>query len=141
MWTCKELHQKADSWISKRKARTFHRKRSKCEEYGGFLMNKLLSCCFNMDTNRVEARFSDGSTVALDCITAGRNELAALQQALGVRPACAGWRDGALSVTGLRPRQIGRLTNNNARHENSPADAVLLWHRIYRGVALFYTPE
>ena len=30
-------------------------------------MNKLLSCCFNMDTNRVEARFADGSTVAIDC--------------------------------------------------------------------------
>jgi len=49
-------------------SRTFHRKRSKCEEYGGFLMNKLLSCCFNMETNRVEARFEDGVTLAIDCI-------------------------------------------------------------------------
>ena len=31
-------------------------------------MNKLLSCCFNMDTNQVEARFEDGTTVAIDCI-------------------------------------------------------------------------
>ena len=31
-------------------------------------MTKLLSCRFNMDTNRVEARFADGSTVAIDCI-------------------------------------------------------------------------
>ena len=31
-------------------------------------MNKLLSCRFNMDTNRVEARFADGTTVAIDCI-------------------------------------------------------------------------
>lgn len=31
-------------------------------------MNKLLSCCYNMDTDRVEARFADGSAVALDCI-------------------------------------------------------------------------
>ena len=31
-------------------------------------MNKLLSCHFNMDTNRVEARFTDGSAVAIDCI-------------------------------------------------------------------------
>ena len=31
-------------------------------------MNKLLSCCFNMDINRVEARFADGSTVAIDYI-------------------------------------------------------------------------
>ena len=34
----------------------------------GFLMNKLLSCRYNMDTNRVEARFTDGSAVAIDCI-------------------------------------------------------------------------
>ncbi len=31
-------------------------------------MNKLLSCHYNMDTNRVEAQFADGSTVAIDCI-------------------------------------------------------------------------
>ena len=29
-------------------------------------MNKLLSCRYNMDTNRVEARFTDGSAVAID---------------------------------------------------------------------------
>ena len=26
------------------------------------------ACKFNMDTNRVEARFDDGSAVAIDCI-------------------------------------------------------------------------
>ena len=31
-------------------------------------MNKLLSCRYNMDTNRVEARFADGPAVAIDCI-------------------------------------------------------------------------
>ena len=31
-------------------------------------MNNLLSCRYNMDTNRVEARFADGTTVAIDCI-------------------------------------------------------------------------
>ena len=31
-------------------------------------MNKLLSCRYNMDTNRVETRFADGSTLAIDCI-------------------------------------------------------------------------
>ena len=31
-------------------------------------MNKLLSCRYNMDTNLVEARFADGSAVAIDCI-------------------------------------------------------------------------
>ena len=30
-------------------------------------MMQLLSCRFNMDTNRVEALFADGSTVAIDC--------------------------------------------------------------------------
>ena len=31
-------------------------------------MNKLLSCRYNMDTNRVEARFTDGSAVTIDYI-------------------------------------------------------------------------
>ena len=31
-------------------------------------MNKLLSYRYNMDTDRVEARFEDGTTVAIDCI-------------------------------------------------------------------------
>ena len=31
-------------------------------------MNKLLSCRYNTDTNRVEARFEDSTTVAIDCI-------------------------------------------------------------------------
>ena len=30
-------------------------------------MNKLLSCRFNIDTDRVEAQFADGSIVAIDC--------------------------------------------------------------------------
>ena len=52
-------------------------------------MNNLLSCRCNMDTNRVEARFEDGTTLAIDCIaiedeygntpgTAGRTGLAAV---------------------------------------------------------------
>ena len=31
-------------------------------------MNKLLSCRFNMDTNRVEARFEDDTPLSIDCI-------------------------------------------------------------------------
>ena len=31
-------------------------------------MTKLLSCRYNMDTNRVEARFADRTTLAIDCI-------------------------------------------------------------------------
>ena len=30
-------------------------------------MMKLLSCCYNMDTNWVEAQFEDGTTVAIGC--------------------------------------------------------------------------
>ena len=29
---------------------------------------KVFSCRYNMDTNRVEARFEDGTTLAIDCI-------------------------------------------------------------------------
>ena len=32
-------------------------------------MNKLLSCRYNMDTNRVEARFEDDTTLSIDCIS------------------------------------------------------------------------
>ena len=31
-------------------------------------MNKLLSCRYNMDINRVEARFEDGTILSVDCI-------------------------------------------------------------------------
>ena len=31
-------------------------------------MNKLLSCRYNMNTNRMEAQFEDGTTLAIDCI-------------------------------------------------------------------------
>ena len=31
-------------------------------------MTKLLSCRYNMDTNRVEARFEGGTTLTIDCI-------------------------------------------------------------------------
>ena len=37
-----------------------------------FTMNKLLSCRYNMDTNRVEARFEGGTTLAIDCIAVAR---------------------------------------------------------------------
>ena len=31
-------------------------------------MTKLLTCRYNMDIDRVEARFEDGTTLAIDCI-------------------------------------------------------------------------
>ena len=36
-------------------------------------MNKLLSCRYNMDTNRVEARFEDETTLAMNLQTDSRN--------------------------------------------------------------------
>ena len=33
-----------------------------------FTVNKLLTCRYSMDANRVEARLADGSTRAIDCI-------------------------------------------------------------------------
>ena len=40
---------------------------------------KVVSCRYNMDTNRVEARFEDGTTLANDCI--------AIEDAYGNTPA------------------------------------------------------
>ena len=31
-------------------------------------MMQLLSCRYNMDTNRIEAQFADSSAVAIDCV-------------------------------------------------------------------------
>ena len=111
-----------------------------------FTMNKLLSCRFNMDTNRVEARFEDGTTVAIDCIavedeygssprTAGRAGLAAVQQAAGVRTACAGRRDGALSLAGMRPRQTGRLSPYKEHDAHRPMVFAISW---WASVVLVY---
>jgi hypothetical protein len=36
-------------------------------------MNKLISCHYNMDTNRVEARFEDGPTLAIDWLAVEAN--------------------------------------------------------------------
>ena len=62
---------------------------------------KARSWHYNMDTNRAEAQFADGSAIAIDCLAiedeygntpAQRAELdCTIQQALGVRPACAEW--------------------------------------------------
>lgn len=83
-------------------------------------MMKLLSCNFNMDTNRVEAKFADGVVLAIDCLAiedeygntpaqrAGTG-LAAVQQTSGVCTACAEWRDRTLPLPWLRPWQAGRL--------------------------------
>ena len=113
-------------------------------------MNKLLSCRYNMDTNRVEARFEDGTTLAIDCIAvedeygntpAQRAELDWLlyNKPLGVRTACAGRRDGALSLAGMRPRQAGRLSPYKEHDAHRP----MVCHKlvasllIHKQLALF----
>ena len=76
---------------------------------------KVLSCRYNMDTNRAEARFEDGTILSIDCIViedeygntpAQRAELdwLLIKQALGIYPACAEWRNRTLSFTWLRSR-------------------------------------
>ncbi len=55
-------------------------------------MMKLLSCRYNMDTNRVEARFADGTTLAIDCT--------AVEDEYGNAPAQRA-EEGALPVAGV----------------------------------------
>ena len=84
-------------------------------------MTKLLSCRYNMDTNRVEARFADGFAVAIDCIAvedeygntpAQRAELDWLRYNKPLEYAQMVLRGeiGLLSVAGVRPRQAGGLS-------------------------------
>ena len=54
-------------------------------------MTKLLSCRYNMDTNRVEARFEDGTTLAIDCI--------AVEDEYGNTPAQRAELDWLLSIS------------------------------------------
>ena len=63
-------------------------------------MNKLLSCRYNMDTNRVEARFADGSAVAIDCIV--------IEDEYGNAPAQRAELDWLLYMDFCRVRPAGR---------------------------------
>ena len=82
---------------------------------------KALSCRYNMDTNRIEARFEDGTTLAIDCIaiedeygntSAQRAELDWLlyNKPLEYAQMVLRGGDGALSFPRLRPRQAGGLS-------------------------------
>ena len=82
-------------------------------------MNKLISCRYNMDTNRVEARFEDETVLSIDC-TAVEDEYgntpaqrAKLDWLLCNKPLeyaqlVLGGEDWTLSLAWLRPRQAGR---------------------------------
>ena len=93
-------------------------------------MNKLLSCHYNMDTNRVEAQFADGSAVAIDCI--------AIEDEYGNTPAQRAELDwllynkplenqAALSSAFVRfskPASVCRVTQGG---DKTPSSAVLLF--------------
>ena len=63
-------------------------------------MTKLLSCRYNMDTNRVEARFEDGTTLAIDCI--------AVEDEYGSTPAQRAERRAATKPVGRPTYPSGR---------------------------------
>ena len=82
-------------------------------------MNKLLSCHYNMDTNRVEARFEDETVLAIDCTAiedeygntpAQRAELDWLlcNKPLEYAQLVLWGEDWTLSLAWLRPRQAGK---------------------------------
>lgn len=82
---------------------------------------KVLSCRYNMDTNRLEAQFADGSAVVIDCIaiedeygntSVQRAELDWLlyNNPLEYAQLVLGGGDRTLSLTGVRTRQTGSLT-------------------------------
>ena len=39
----------------------------KVHQEGGMAMKRMISCSYNMDTSCVEARFTDGTMIAVDC--------------------------------------------------------------------------
>ena len=61
-------------------------------------MMKLLSCRYNIDTNRVEARFEDGTVLSLDCI--------AIEDEYGNTPAQRAELDGLLYNKPLEYAQL-----------------------------------
>ena len=61
-------------------------------------MSKLLSCRYNMDTNRVEARFEDGTILSIDCI--------AIEDEYGNTPAQRAEPDWLLYNTPLEYAQL-----------------------------------
>ena len=83
-------------------------------------MMKLLSCNFNMDTNRVEAKFADGVVLAIDCLAiedeygntpAQRAELDWLlyNKPLEYAQLVLSGENRTLPLPWLRPWQAGRL--------------------------------
>ena len=115
-----------------------------------FTMNKLLSCRFNMDTNRVEARFEDGTTLAIDCIAvedecgntpAQRAELDWLlyNKPLEYAQLVLGGEMEPLSLAGMRPRQAGRLSpyKEHGAHRPMVCHKLVASLLIHKQLALF----
>ena len=106
-------------------------------------MNKLLSCCYNMDTNRVEARFEDETVLAIDCTaiedeygntTAQRAELDWLL--------CNKPLEYAQLVLGGRLDIISRLVATTAGWKiNDITNTAPLWRRRSQSGAVFNEGE
>ena len=108
-------------------------------------MNNLLSCRYNMDTDRVEARFADGSAVAIDCIAiedkygntpAQRAELDWLlyNKPLEYAQLVLGGEMEHYLALGCKTQQTGRLT---------PSDTTVprLFSVLYRKQSLLFDDE
>ena len=72
---------------------------------------KVLSCRYNMDTNRVEARFEDGTTLAIDCI--------AIEDEYGNTPAQRAELDRLL----YKDRKSTRLNSSHYQQSRMPSSA------------------
>ena len=77
-------------------------------------MTKLLSCRYNTDTNRVEARFADGTTLAIDC--------AAVEDEYGNAPAQRAELDWLLYNKPL-DRKSTRLNSSHTDISRMPSSA------------------
>ena len=103
-------------------------------------MNKLLSCHFNMDTDRVEARFEDGTTLAIDCT--------AIEDEYGNTPAQRAELDWLLYNKPLEYARVGRLdiisrlvATTAGWKSNNITNTAPLWRRRSQSGAVFNEGE
>ena len=116
-------------------------------------MTKLLSCRYNMDTNRVEARFEDETVLSIDC--------AAVEDEYGSTPAQRAELDWLLSNKPLEYAQLvlgggmehylslgcdhGRLedcciNHHNSKHKTKPPQISSAKNSLIRGSFIFWNP-
>ena len=116
-------------------------------------MTKLLSCRYNMDTNRVEARFEDETVLSIDC--------AAVEDEYGNTLAQRAELDWLLSNKPLEYAQLvlgggmehylslgcdhGRLedcciNHHNSKHKTKPPQISSAKNSLIRGSFIFWNP-